>query len=94
MTTATWNGAVIAQSDDTVEVDGYTYFPLAAVRPEVLKASATTSVCTYKGTASYYTLQVGGTENPDAGWAYLDPRPEVERIRGRVAFWKGVVVTS
>lgn len=92
MTTATWNGAVIARSDDTVEVDGYTYFPRDAVQPGVLKESATTSRCTFKGTASYVTLCVAGAENPDAGWSYLDPRPEVEQIRGRIAFWKGVKI--
>jgi uncharacterized protein (DUF427 family) len=93
MATASWNGTVIASSDDVVELDGYTYFPLGAVVPGVLKESATTSVCTFKGTANYYTLEVGGALNPDAGWSYLDPSQAAGEIRGRVAFWKGTVVT-
>ncbi len=93
MATASWNGTVIASSDDVVELDGYTYFPLGSVRPGVLNASATTSVCTFKGTANYYTLEVGGALNKDAGWSYLDPNQAAGQIRGRVAFWKGVQVS-
>ncbi len=92
MTTATWNGTVIATSDDVVVMDGYTYFPREAVREAVLRHSATTSVCTYKGTATYFTLEVGGEVNRDAGWSYEDPKLAAESIRGRVAFWKGVEV--
>jgi uncharacterized protein (DUF427 family) len=92
MVEATWNGAVIARSDDTVVVEGNHYFPADAVDRAVLQPSNTTSVCPWKGTAHYYTLSVDGTDNPDAAWYYPDPKPEAERIRGRIAFWKGVSV--
>lgn len=94
MATASWNGATIAQSDDTVVVEGNHYFPLDAVGAEYLKASDQTSVCPWKGTASYYSLVVDGKENADAAWYYPEPKPEAENIRGRVAFWKGVQVTA
>lgn len=92
MVQAVWNGAVVAQSDDTVVVEGNHYFPLEAVDAAMLKPSATTSVCPWKGTASYYTLVVDGAENKDAVWTYRDPKPAAAEIRGRVAFWKGVRV--
>jgi uncharacterized protein (DUF427 family) len=94
MATATWNGTVIADSDDTVVVEGNHYFPLDAVRPEYLTDSDHTSVCPWKGQAHYYTLVVDGSENPDAAWYYPEPKPEAESIRGRVAFWRGVEVTA
>ena len=92
MATATWNGHVIAQSDDTVIVEGNHYFPADAVDAAVLKPSTTTSVCGWKGLANYYTLVVDGAQNPDAVWYYSDPKPEAARIKGRLAFWKGVKV--
>jgi uncharacterized protein (DUF427 family) len=94
MATATWNGATIAQSDDTVIVEGNHYFPADAVRSEYLKSSDHTSICPWKGTASYYSLVVDGSENSDAAWYYPEPKPEAEQIRDRVAFWKGVEVTG
>ncbi|WP_164156106.1 DUF427 domain-containing protein [Sandarakinorhabdus rubra] len=94
MATAMWNGQVIASSDDTVIVEGNHYFPADAVDPALLKPSATTSVCGWKGLANYYTLVVGGAENPDAVWYYADPKPAAAEIKGRLAFWKGVVVTG
>ncbi len=92
MPKATWNGVTLADSDDTVVVERNHYFPLAAVDPALLKPSATTSVCSWKGTAHYYTVVAGGKENPDAAWYYPDPKPEAAQIKGRVAFWKGVTV--
>ena len=92
MATATWNGHVIAQSDETVIVEGNHYFPADAVDAAVLKPSSTTSVCGWKGLANYYTLMVDGAQNPDAAWYYADPKPEAARIKGRLAFWKGVKV--
>jgi uncharacterized protein (DUF427 family) len=94
MATATWNGQVIANSDDTVIVEGNHYFPADAVDAARLKPSTTTSVCGWKGLANYYTLVVDGAENPDAVWYYADPKPEAARIKGRLAFWKGVKVTG
>ena len=93
MTTATWNGATIADSDDTVVVEGNHYFPRSSVRAEILVDSATTTVCPWKGTAHYYTLRVDGADNPNAAWYYPDPKPKAENIRDRIAFWKGVKVS-
>ena len=89
---AVWNGEVIAQSPDTVVVEGNHYFPLASVREDVLRPSETHSICPWKGTASYYTLEVAGQQNPDAAWFYPEPKDAAAQIRGRVAFWKGVEV--
>jgi uncharacterized protein (DUF427 family) len=89
---AVWNGTVIAESDDTVVVEGNHYFPLEAVDPGVLRDSSTHTVCPWKGTASYYTLEVDGASNLDAAWYYPEPKDAAAQIRGRVAFWRGVVV--
>lgn len=91
---AVWNNTVIAESTDTVVVEGNHYFPLTAVRAEFLKPSTTTTVCGWKGTANYYTLAVDGNVNPDAVWYYAEPKDAAQEIRGRVAFWKGVQVTA
>jgi uncharacterized protein (DUF427 family) len=90
---AIWNGEVIAESDDTVIVEGNHYFPLDSVKAAFLKHSDTTSFCPWKGTANYYTLVAGDTENPDAAWYYENPKDAAKQIAGRVAFWKGVQVT-
>jgi uncharacterized protein (DUF427 family) len=92
MATATWNGEVIAQSDDTVVVEGNHYFPPDAVKADVLVPSDTTSVCPWKGTASYYSVEVGGERNQDAAWYYPAPKEAAAEIAGRIAFWHGVVV--
>jgi len=92
MVKALWNGETIAESDDTVVVEGNHYFPLDSVRPGVLTPSSTTSVCPWKGTAAYYSVQAGGDENRDAAWYYAEPKPAASEIAGRVAFWKGVKV--
>jgi uncharacterized protein (DUF427 family) len=89
---AIWNGAVIAESEDTVIVEKNHYFPLSSVKAEYLKPSDTTTVCSWKGTANYYTLSVDGQTNPDAVWYYAEPKEAAKQIRGRVAFWKGVEV--
>ena len=92
MVEARWNGAVIAKSDDTVVVEGNHYFPADAVDPALLKPSATTSHCPWKGTAHYHSLLVDGQDNRDAAWYYPDPKPAAAEIAGRIAFWKGVEV--
>lgn len=92
MVQAIWNGQVIAESDDTVAVEGNHYFPPHAVKKEFLKDSDHNTVCGWKGTASYYTLHVDGEENPDAAWYYPDTKPEADKVKGYVAFWKGVEV--
>jgi uncharacterized protein (DUF427 family) len=92
MTSARWNGKVIAESDDTVVVEGNHYFPADSVAPEVLRASATTSHCPWKGEAHYHSIEVDGETNTDAAWYYPDPKPAAAEIAGRIAFWKGVEV--
>ena len=92
MVEARWNGEVIARSDDTVVVEGNHYFPRDAVAEGALVASDTTSVCPWKGTASYCSVRAGGTTNTDAAWFYPDPKDAAAEIKGRVAFWKGVEV--
>jgi uncharacterized protein (DUF427 family) len=94
MAKATWNDTVIAESDDIVMVEGNHYFPLDAVRSEYLQPSEFTTVCPWKGTASYYTLAVNGEVNPDAAWYYPEPKDAAAQIRDRVAFWRGVTVTD
>ncbi|WP_347092126.1 DUF427 domain-containing protein [Sphingomonas parapaucimobilis] len=93
MVEARWNGVRIAHSDDTVIVEGNHYFPMQSVDAALLRPSGTTTVCPWKGTARYYSLDVAGADNPDAAWYYPDPKPEAENIRGRIAFWKGVTVS-
>ena len=86
MVDAVWNGRTIASSDETVVVEGNHYFPAAAVEASVLKPSATTSVCPWKGTAHYHSLIVDGQENRDAAWYYPEPKDAAAQIRGRIAF--------
>ena len=92
MVKAVWNGAVIAESDETVVVEGNHYFPPDTVDPAVLRGSGTHTICPWKGTASYYTLAVNGAENKDAAWYYPEPKEAAKEIKDRVAFWKGVRV--
>jgi uncharacterized protein (DUF427 family) len=94
MPKAIWNGTVIAESDDTVVVERNRYFPRESVRADLLKPSATTSVCGWKGTASYYSLEVDGKTNADAVWYYPEPKDAAKEINDRLAFWKGVEVTA
>ena len=91
---ATWNGVTIAQSDDTVVVEGNHYVPADSVNPEYLRPSTTHTTCPWKGEASYHSLHVNGQENPDAAWYYPTPKDAARQIAGRVAFWKGVQVTQ
>ena len=91
---AVWNGVVIAQSNDTVIVEGNHYFPESALNREYVSFSNHKTTCHWKGQASYYSLVVNGEMNPDAVWYYADPKPEAEAVRGRVAFWKGVKVEN
>ena len=91
---AIWNDEVIAEADETVVVEGNHYFPLASVNDAFLKPSDTTTVCSWKGTANYYTLSVAGAENPDAAWYYANPKEAAKEISGRVAFWNGVQIVA
>jgi uncharacterized protein (DUF427 family) len=91
---AIWNGQVIAESDDTVVIEGNHYFPRDAVKPEFLRDSSTTSQCPWKGTANYHSLEVEGETNSDAAWYYAEPKDAAAPIRDRIAFWKGVEVVE
>ncbi len=91
---AIWNGVVIAESDDTVVVEGNHYFPDASVNREYLESSDHTTVCGWKGTANYYSLKVAGKTNENAAWYYAAPKDAAAEIKGRIAFWRGVEVTG
>ena len=91
---ASWNGALIAESDDTVVVEGNHYFPEAAVNREYLEPSDHTTVCGWKGTANYYSLKVGDVSNENAAWYYAEPKDAAKEIKGRIAFWRGVEVSE
>ncbi|SHF59634.1 DUF427 domain-containing protein [Streptoalloteichus hindustanus] len=92
MPKAMWNNIVVAESDDTVVVEGNHYFPRGALREDLLRASSTHTFCPWKGVASYYTLEDGAERSEDAVWYYPEPKPEAEMVRDRVAFWKDVQV--
>jgi uncharacterized protein (DUF427 family) len=91
---AIWNGVVLAESADTVVVEGNHYFPPDAVNPALLARSERHTQCHWKGTASYYDVVVEGVVNPAAAWYYPDPLPAAREITGRIAFWKGVEVEA
>jgi len=91
---AIWNGAVLAESNATVVVEGNHYFPASAIVKEHFQPSATHTVCGWKGTASYYTIDANGKKNPDAAWYYPEPKDAAKEIAGYVAFWKGVTVEA
>lgn len=92
MPKAIWNGAVLAESDRTEVVEGNHYFPPSSIRREYFRGSDTHTVCPWKGTASYYDIEVDGKRNDGAAWFYPDPKPAAANIAGYVAFWKGVKV--
>ena len=94
MPRATWKGVTLAESADTVVVEGNHYFPASALNRDYVRESDTHTVCPWKGTASYYTVEIDGERNEDAVWYYAEPKPEAEMVRNRVAFWKGVEVES
>ncbi|MEA5455720.1 DUF427 domain-containing protein [Sinomonas sp. JGH33] len=92
MIKAQWNGAVVAESDETIVVEGNHYFPADSVNSGYLRASATSSLCSWKGQAAYYSLEVGGQRNEDAAWFYPEPEAAAAHIAGRIAFWRGVTI--
>jgi len=92
MMKAMWNGTVLAESDETIVVEGNHYFPPDALNKGFFKKSSQTSICPWKGKASYYDLSVGGQVNKGAAWYYPDPKEAAEEITNYVAFWKGVKV--
>ena len=94
MAQATWNGAVIAESDNTVIVEGNHYFPRDSVKSDYLEDSSHSSVCPWKGQAGYFSVVVDGQRNPDAAWYYAAPKPDAAHIKDHVAFWRGIRVEA
>jgi uncharacterized protein (DUF427 family) len=92
MAKAIWEGVVLAESNDTVVVEGNHYFPQDSIATQYFKPSDHTSVCGWKGTANYYSLDVNGRRNENAAWVYRDPSAAASEIKDRIAFWKGVTV--
>jgi uncharacterized protein (DUF427 family) len=94
MPRAVWNGVVLAESDDTILLEGNHYFPPEAVRSEYLASSDERSWCPWKGTAGYYDVVVGADTNRGAAWFYADPKQAASQIEGYVAFWRGVRIEA
>lgn len=94
MAKAIWNGKVIAESDSTEVVEGNHYFPVASIKNEFFKDSPESTVCHWKGTASYYDVVVDGEVNRGAAWFYEEPKDAAARIKDHVAFWRGVQVSA
>jgi uncharacterized protein (DUF427 family) len=94
MAKATWNGAVIAESDSTVMVEGNHYFPIESVNADLLEPSSKHTSCPWKGEASYYSLNVDGNVNADAAWFYPAPKDAAKEIKDHIAFWRGVTVEA
>jgi uncharacterized protein (DUF427 family) len=92
MAKAMWEGAVLAESGNTVEVEGNQYFPPDSIRAEHFKPNEHHTICPWKGTASYYDVEVGGKRNANAAWFYPEPKSAAAEIKNYVAFWKGVKV--
>lgn len=92
MAKAIWGKAVLAESAETTQVEGNAYFPPESLKREYLRDSTHTTVCPWKGTANYYDVVVNGLTNQNAAWYYAEPKQEAVRIKGYVAFWKGVRV--
>jgi uncharacterized protein (DUF427 family) len=89
---AIWNNTTIAESDETIIVEGNHYFPPTSIKCEYFSPSETHTVCSWKGTASYYDISANGDTNKDAAWYYPEAKPDASNIAGYVAFWKGVKV--
>jgi uncharacterized protein (DUF427 family) len=94
MMKAIWNGGLLAESDQTIVVEGNHYFPPDTIRSEHFQDSNTHTTCPWKGVASYYNVVVDGQVNKDAAWHYPTPKPAAKQIAGYVAFWRGVQVTK
>ena len=88
-----WNGAVLAESDDTVVVENNHYFPRESLKEDYFSPSDTHTTCPWKGRASYYSVTVDGETNADAAWYYPEPKEAAAMIKDRVAFWRGVTVS-
>jgi uncharacterized protein (DUF427 family) len=94
MAVATWKGVLIAQSDETIIVEGNYYFPPDAVKREYLRESNTHTICSWKGQASYFDIEVNGERNPDAAWYYPETKERAADIKNYIAFWRGVEISK
>ena len=91
---AVWNNQILAESEETIVIENNHYFPPESLNMDFFKTSETTTVCPWKGTASYYTISVSGEDNNDAAWYYPSPKDAASQIKDHVAFWRGVAVTE
>ena len=91
---ALWKGEVIAESDETIEIEGNQYFPPESIKKEFYTDSSRTSICPWKGKASYFNVVVSGEENKDAAWTYPEPKEAAAEIKDYVAFWKGIEISD
>ncbi|SED16269.1 Nucleotidyltransferase [Tenacibaculum sp. MAR_2009_124] len=89
---AIWNNKIIAESDNTIVVEGNHYFPPESINKEYFQSTETHSTCPWKGQASYYTISVDGVENKDAAWYYIHPSERASKIKDHIAFWRGVKI--
>ena len=94
MAKAVWNGKVLAESDETIRIEGNHYFPPDSVNWEYFEDSSSHTFCPWKGKASYYSVKDNGDENQDAAWYYADPSYSAKPIKDHIAFWRGVKVTA
>ena len=94
MAKAIWENTVLAESDQTVEIEGNQYFPPSSIRKEYFKSSDSHSICPWKGTANYYDVEVNGKQNQGAAWYYPEPKPAARQIKDYVAFWRGVRIVK
>lgn len=91
---AIWNNQILAESNNTIELEGNHYFPPGSIQSQNFEKSQTNTICGWKGTASYYNIKVDGKINPDAAWYYPEPKDAAINIKDFVAFWRGVEVTK
>ena len=91
---ATWKGQLLAESEGTIVIENNHYFPASSLNMQFFTKSGTTSICPWKGTASYFTIVANGEENEDAAWYYPTPMEAASEIKGYVAFWRGVEVNK
>jgi uncharacterized protein (DUF427 family) len=91
---AIWNNTVIAESDQTIVLEGNHYFPIESIHEQYFQESLHTSICGWKGLANYYNVVVEGQENPNAAWIYKTPKEQAQEIKNHIAFWKGISVIA
>lgn len=91
---AIWKDIVLAESDQTIVIEGNHYFPHDAIKKEFFRKTDTKTICGWKGVANYFSVIVNGNTNNDCAWYYPEPTKDAEKIKNHVAFWKGVKIIS